>query len=197
MLTILLTALLYNSDMIILNYFAHDSKDLGIYASYQGIIKQLFYVGFQEIFSVVFLPSIANKDKKQLYLQIDKWTFPIVGLVMLSSALFIASTILLIGRQYIFNPVYVLLSSLGISLYTLFQVHYSIVSMEGEKGALSALFCILSVLPIALILQIILIRSYLVPGAMVSAVITNSLLVISILYFRRFVRSKREGAPAP
>jgi O-antigen/teichoic acid export membrane protein len=116
---------------------------------------------------------------------------------MLSSALFIAFTILLLGKQYTLNLAYILLSSLGISLYTLFQVHYSIVSMEGEKGALSALSCILSVLPIALILQIILIRSYLIPGAMVAAVVTNLLLVISIHYFRRFARSEREGAPIP
>lgn len=197
MLTILLTALLYNSDMIILNYFVLDSKDLGIYASYQGIIRLLFYVGFQEIFNVVFLPSIANKDKKRLYLWIDKLAVPIVGLVMLSSALFITFTILLLGTQYILNPVYVFLSSLGISLYTLFQVHYSVVSMEGEGGALSALSCILLVLPIALILQIILIRTYLIPGAMVASVITNALLVISIHHFRRFARSKREGAPVP
>jgi O-antigen/teichoic acid export membrane protein len=185
MLTIFVTAVLYNSDMISLNYFIADRKDLGIYASYQGIIKLLFYVGFQEIFNVVFLPTIADKDRESLYRRIGRWVPVIIGGITFASAAFMAATILILGKEYTLNPLFIVFSSLSISLYALFQIYYSLLSMEGERGALYSLVCVAIVLPVTLVLQIVLIKQYLLPGALVSVMITNLLLVLLIRAFTK------------
>jgi O-antigen/teichoic acid export membrane protein len=191
MLGILFTALLYNSDIIILNYFSFDKEKIGIFASYQGIIKLVFYVGFYEIFTVVFLPTIANMDRKAFFYKINNLSWLIFIIVFFSAALIIIICLLIFGKKYVFSPIYLLMSSISIGIFTLYQINNALITMEGEKGARWSFLVSLSVLPVSFFLQILFTKLWGVSGIMAALILTNAcLLGIMQITIRKFYKNK-------
>ncbi len=182
MLNLLLTTLLFNSDILFMNYFY--SKDtLGIYAVYSGFAKVLFNVFFYEVFSVVFLPTIAGMDFRLVIKKIEKYIIPVSIAVFSATALVCAIIMLFINRKNVLNVFYIGLLSINIAFYTVFQLYNSIMYMEGEKGALVCLVVITIVIPFSLLLQYVFIHSWNIPGAFIAQILTNGLLIITIKLF--------------
>jgi O-antigen/teichoic acid export membrane protein len=143
------TALLFDGDLILLSSVL-SADALGQYAAYFGLVKQLFFIFFVEIFCVVFLPTIASMDRRKLSSTLVRWT-PVVFLVVVilsGSALWIILN--LFGSQYVLKPLYLLICSVGISFFTLFQIDHHLLTMNGRSGAKVAMIPVLVLLPVFL-----------------------------------------------
>jgi O-antigen/teichoic acid export membrane protein len=198
MMGLLITAFLYNSDIIILNSLVVDKENVGVFASYQGIVKLLFYMGFHEIFTVVFLPTIARMDRKEVFHKLKKLSVFIFAIVTLAAACVIAITLLFFGNKYGFSLFYLTLASVNIGMFTLFQLYNAIISMEGDKGARLSFVVALLVLPAAFTLQILLTRSWGISGIMLALVATNiCLLGLMYISVNRFYQSQPAYSSLP
>lgn len=177
--------LINSSDLFIVNYFS-PGRDVGVYSIYQGFVKNLFSIMFYEVFAVVFLPAIAKLDKNQLYKTIQRlipaaWLITVLGTAGLTSGV-----VWVLGKEYGLNLVYILLVSLGIGFYTVFQIYQSIFMMEGNRGAKLCLIPLIIALPISLITQYEFTKHFGITGAMLAVTIGNLLLLlIFIAAFRR------------
>jgi len=137
----LLTALIFEGDIILLNHFL-SHEELGKYAAYMGLVKQLFFVFFIEIFCVVFLPSIANADRAKAVSVIKRFRVVIFFGVALLAAMALVVVISLFGSQYELNWLNVLITAMGIGFFTLFQLFNNLLAMDSKRGANRALICI-------------------------------------------------------
>ncbi len=178
MLHMFFNAIVFSSDIFIVNYF-NPGRDVGIYSVYQGAVKNLFVMMFYEVFSVVFLPTIAQMDRFDIYRKINKMTLQIIVFVTFSTFGLTILTVCLFGREYPLNFGYALLVALSISFYLLFQLYNSIISMEGNREALLCLIPFLIVLPFALFLQVGLTKTNGLTGAMMAVLLTNISLFIT------------------
>ena len=176
--SVLFTALIYNSDVIVLTRLLGDPEQVGVFAAYQGVVKLAFYVGFHEIFTVVFLPTIARLDGQAVFRHVERLALWIAGGVFLAASLVIVTSLWVFGGRYVFSPLYWVLSSASIALLAVFQLYNATLSMEGEAGARTSLFVALIVLPGALALQVVLTRSWGVPGMMAAILLTNLCLLL-------------------
>lgn len=171
--------IIFSSDIFLIHYFCN-AETVGLYSAYQGFIKNIFSVLFFEIFSVVFLPAIAQADYKQLKYIIRRYSIHILCLVSAGSAAMISFFIMLFGASYTLNPAYIALSSAGIAVYTVFQLYLSVCTMEGRKSAFKIGMAIMMVLPICLCIQVYAIKSRQMAGGLVSVLLTNLLLILAL-----------------
>ncbi len=186
MVNMFLTAVLISSDLFIVNYF-YPGREVGIYNVYQSFGKNLFGVLFFEVFAVVFLPTIANLDKRVLYQKINRYLYWFFPGVVCGTGLMILLMIWLFGREYPLNWNYLLLVAFSIGFYFIFQLYNCIFSMEGTAGARLCLIPLGVTIPVALILQVILTQVWGIGGMMLAVLLSNLLLVLCfkvLLYYR-------------
>lgn len=183
---------IFLSDVFFVNYFCSPEK-VGMYNAYQGFIKNTFSVFFYDVFLVVFLPLIAQSNYNQLVKKKIRVYLPVILIVIITgSALAIIVFIKLFGENYQLNYLYVALSAISIGLYTIYQLSLSIYNMEGNKSALLTGITILLVLPFSLVLQFLATKYWGMTGTLMSVVLTNLLLILSMeICFHLFFRSER------
>ena len=186
MVNMFFTAILVSSDLFVVNYF-YPGREVGIYNVYQGFGKNLFGVLFFEVFAVVFLPTIANLDKQLLYQKINKYLYWLLPGVAIFTGMMILLMVLLFGKEYPLNLTYLLMISLSIGFYFIFQIYNSIFSMEGNHGARLCLIPLGATIPLALLLQVCLTKFWGIAGTMLAVLLTNLILVCFfkvMLYYR-------------
>jgi O-antigen/teichoic acid export membrane protein len=177
MLNSLLTALLTSTDIFFVNYF-YPGRDVGVYSIYQGFVKNIFQVLFFEVFTVVFLPTIASMDKRILYQNINKYFMWLLIGVIMGIGSISTITVAFFGNKYAFNLLYITLGAVGIGFYTIFQIYNSIFSMDGHKGAGLCLIPLAVMLPFSLLLQLLFTKWYGIGGTMTAVMIIDILLVL-------------------
>ncbi|PYG87851.1 O-antigen/teichoic acid export membrane protein [Ruminiclostridium sufflavum DSM 19573] len=178
-LSMFLGGVTFSSDLFFVNYFC-SSSTVGVYNAYQGFVKNIFSVLFYEVFLVVFLPFLAKANHRGLVKSIRRYIPVIIAAVMIGSGLLTIIFILLFGQDYKLNLIYIVLSSLGIALYTIYQIYVYVYNIEGSKRAMLTGLSTLAILPFALGLQYYLVRFYDMKGALISVVLTNLLLILSL-----------------
>ncbi len=168
-----------SSDLFFVNYFCSPST-VGVYNAYQGFVKNIFSVLFYEVFLVVFLPFLAKADHRRMAKSIKRYIPVIIAVVMAGSGLLTMLFIFLFGQNYKLNLVYIVLSSSGIALYAIYQIYVYVYNIEGSKRAMFTGLSTLAILPLALGLQYYFTRFYSMRGALISVVLTNLLLILSL-----------------
>jgi O-antigen/teichoic acid export membrane protein len=162
----IITAVIFEGDVIVLNYLL-SKADLGLYAAYLGIVKQLFFIFFVEIFCVVFLPMLANLNREKVFELLSRYSWLIfIGVGLLAGiALFVI--ISLFGEQYRQSFSYVAISATGIAFFTLFQIYNHLLTMEGNQGARWALVAVVISLPVFFTVIPLLASTYQLKGALI------------------------------
>ncbi len=169
---------IFSSDILFVQYFC-DNETVGVYTAYQGFLKNIFAVLFFEIFMVVFLPSIAQADHAELQREIRKRSILIFFFVSAGSVIIMSFFIILFGAGYALNSTYVILSSVGMATYAIFQLYLSVTTMKGSKSAFKVGIMIASVLPISFCVQIYMTRNWHVVGALAGAFLSNLLMIFT------------------
>lgn len=181
---------IFISDIFFVNYFC-SPETVGLYNAYQGFLKNIFSVLFYEVFLVVFLPFIAQSNNNQLMKQKVKVYIPIILIIVIAgSGLANILFLKLFGERYQLNYLYLALSSLSIALYTIYQINLAIYIMEGNRSTLITGFTIFSVSPFILYLQFICTKYWNMIGTLVSIVLTNLVLIISMEISYRYLSYK-------
>ena len=174
-----LGGLTLSSDLFFVNYFCNAST-VGHYNAYQGFMKNIFSVLFYEIFLVVFLPFLAKSDNKHIKKAVSKYIPILIITVFLGAAISTIVFICLFGKSYELNLVYIVISSLGIAIYTVYQIYVYLYNIEGSKRAMITGLSTLMVLPFTLGLQYYLTKNYNMTGALISVVLTNIILIMCL-----------------
>ena len=130
----ILVAVLFEGDILLLKGFLTES-DLGLYAAHLGLLKQIFFIFFVEIFCVVFLPALAKANRSSIW-ETGKAYLPIAILTLYSLS-FIALTLLLrlFGHGFSGSWLYTVLGSAAITLFTFFQLANHLLTMDGGRAA--------------------------------------------------------------
>lgn len=188
----LLSTVIFNSDIIILNYF-HPGQVVGIYSAYQVTIKRFFITLFFNVFAVVFIPSIAAKDKKKILNTIGK-KLPIVFLgISFCSFVITAIQIVMFGKQYSFNVIYTVISACSVSLHIVFQLYNTVLNLDGPNGLKLGLITLAIAIPLSLITQIYFTQHWVIIGALLASLFTNLLLVVIFKFLIR-IRYKEKNS---
>lgn len=173
----LMIIILFSSDLFLINYFS-PGEAVGVYNLYQGFAKGLFSVLFYEVFTVVFLPTIAHMDKYKLYRMFQRFVPMILPVIIGTVSCLIGIVVWLSGKEYGFNWIYILLVASGIGFYSVYQINNAIFTMEGNTGAKLSLIPLGIILPISLIIQYFFTKFYKITGTMAAITITNFLLMV-------------------
>lgn len=171
------TSLLFSSDLFIVSYYESEFE-VGIFSVYQTNVKNLFIMLLHEAFLVVFLPTIASMNLKKVYKKISKYALIILPVITLGTSMVIYILLFLYGKEYPVIWLYIILSSIGVALAVLYQVYVSVITMEGNKGALFCLMLIGIPLPLLLGTQIMLTKYWGILGTMISIIIIYAVLLI-------------------
>ena len=172
----LIIALMFDGDLILLSTSLTPTQ-LGIYAAHLGILKQLFFIFFVEIFCVVFLPTLAKLDRKELLRWLSR-TGPI-GVICVYGLSFMALTVILFlfGDEFSFRLPLVAIGAAGITAFTVFQMLNHILTMEGRAGARRAFIAVLCCLPAFLLGLPYAANHYGIIGALSAATMIYTLLI--------------------
>ena len=169
-------ALMFDGDLILLSS-SLTTAQLGIYAAHLGILKQLFFIFFVEIFCVVFLPTLAKLDRKELL----RWLLRmgLVGVICVYGLSFMALMVILFlfGDDFSFQLPLVAIGAAGITAFTVFQMLNHILTMEGRTGARRAFIAVLCCLPVFFLGLPYAANNYGIIGALSSATMIYTLLI--------------------
>jgi O-antigen/teichoic acid export membrane protein len=191
MINMFFIAILNSSDLFMVNYL-YPGRDVGIYNVYQGFVKNLFAIIFFEVFAVIFLPTIASMDKTILHQKINKCIYWLLPVIVFLTGIITALTVFMFGKEYVLSFTYIILVSLSIGLYAIFQIDNCIFSMEGNQGAKLCLIPLAVTTPLSLFLQFFLTKLWGITGMMTAVLITNLMLVLLfkiVVYYRyKFVK---------
>jgi O-antigen/teichoic acid export membrane protein len=179
-LSMLLSGIIFSSDIFFVNYFC-SSTEVGIYTAYQGFAKNVFSVLFYEIFLVVFLPFLAKADRNSLEKKLKRFTPLIVAAIILCSGIMTTVFILLFGQKYVLNPAYIALSALGIALCSVYQLYVYLYNIEGSKKAMYTGLSTLFALPFTMAAQYFLVSRFGIVGALSSVVLTYFILIVAMI----------------
>lgn len=160
----LISNIVFYSDTLIMNFF-YSPREVGIFAAYQLLVKQIFIVLFWEVFAVVFLPTMAEGNRKETSIRLIKLYAPIFLVLVVVLSGVVSLLILFFGSSYPFNVWYVLLAASGGAFFSLYQISNSILAMDGSAGARRAFISVALFLPFAIGVQIAATRMYGIPGA--------------------------------
>ena len=149
---------------------------------------------FNELFLVVFLPTIATADKPALYRTVRAALAGIFAVSLVAVAVTVGIVMKVFGGSVPWSASYIAITSVGIAFLTLFQILNSIVSMDGDRGARRALLSVASVLPAALSLQLWSAHAHGLFGAMLASAAISCLLFVSMFLTARGIYT---GARAP
>ncbi len=186
-----LSYIMFSSDIYIVNHFC-SAYDVGIYSLYQVNVKNFFNLMFHEIFVVVFLPSIVQMDTIKIYKRIKSLIPLILPIAIIANMALSICLLLLYGRNYTINWIYILLISVSLGFHFLYYILNSVFTVEGKKGALLCL-CVLGLpMPVLILTSIMLTRSWGIIGELVSLLITQLVLVGVFLFFIKFKYIKNE-----
>ncbi|WP_040949678.1 oligosaccharide flippase family protein [Gorillibacterium massiliense] len=185
MLSSLVSALLFTGDLLFVARFGTD-EDVGVYSVYQSTIRSLCTILFHDVFAVVFLPMIAGKDKRRVDRAIRRYFFPIAAGIGAAAAVIATGLVLLYGGVFPLKGLYVALTAGGISLNIMYLLTVSVVSLDGVRAARLAFLALAVPLPFLLALQYFLIRQWGLTGGMVSVLLLNAVLLVSLRILLRF-----------
>ncbi|HEX2925584.1 MAG TPA: oligosaccharide flippase family protein [Ruminiclostridium sp.] len=168
--------IMFSSDLYIVNHFC-SSYDVGIYSLYQVNVKNFFNMMFHEIFAVVFLPTIVKMDTMRLYKRVRSLLPVLLPLAVLANIALSVSMLLMYGKSYTINWVYVLLISTALGFHFVYWVLNSVFTVEGKKGALVCLAGLGIPMPVLIFLSITFTRLWGITGLLVSSLITQIVLI--------------------
>jgi O-antigen/teichoic acid export membrane protein len=189
-----LSVFLTSSDLYFVKSFC-DPYQTGIYSVYTGNTRNLFGLFFYEIFSVVFLPTIAAMDKKVIYKKITKYCLPLFSILFLAGFLWASFNILMYGKEYEFNLLYIILASLTLGVMTIYQLFSFTIAMGGADETRFNLLAVVIPLPLIIFTQYILTKLMGITGAFISNILVNLILLFTLLLLvhRLWARQKRNS----
>ncbi|GMK38399.1 hypothetical protein PCCS19_14530 [Paenibacillus sp. CCS19] len=193
MLSWLVSTLLFSSDLFMMARFGTD-YELGVYSVYQNTIRGLCTILFQDVFAVVFLPMIAGVSKRHVDRIIVKYAIPIYAAIWFAAALFTTLLIVLYGKAFPLDWMYVGLTSAGIAMNMMYLLFTSVISLDGVRAARLAFISLMIPIPLILYLQYALVEGRGMIGGMASVVILNIGLIV---VFRLTIRFFYQFQPAP
>ncbi len=180
-----LSYIMFNSDLYIVNHFC-SAYDVGIYSLYQVNVKNFFNLMFHEIFAVVFLPTIVQMDTMKIYKRIKSLIPIMLPIAIIANMALSICMILLYGRNYTINWIYVLLISVSLGFHFLYYVFNSVFTVEGKKGALLCMSVLGLPMPVLIFISIVLTRSWGITGELISLLVTQVTLVGMFLFIIKF-----------
>ncbi|HEY9059757.1 MAG TPA: oligosaccharide flippase family protein [Pseudobacteroides sp.] len=179
-----LSVFLTSSDLYFVKCFC-DPYQTGLYSVYIGNTRNLFGLFFYEIFSVVFLPTIAVMDKKAIYKKIAKYCLPIFSVLFLAGVLWSSFTILMYGKKYEFNLLYIILASVTLGIMSIYQLFSFTVAMGGAEETKFNLIAAAIPLPLIIFIQYILTKFMGISGAFIANMLVNLILLFTLLLLVR------------
>ncbi|WP_426333806.1 oligosaccharide flippase family protein [Paenibacillus silvae] len=194
MVSVSFSTILFSSDLFIVNYFC-SSYDVGMYSVYQVNVRNFFNLLFHEVFAIVFLPAIALLEKSKVYtriLSILTWLLP---LAIVGNALLCITLILLYGKDYPLNWLYVAIVSISTGFHFIYWIFHSVFSVEGKRGALLCLITLGIPLPVLILISVLLTKFYGILGTMLATLVIQLVLigtftfVIKTQYLNRKIKS--------
>lgn len=186
-----LSYIMFNSDLYIVKHFCSD-YDVGIYSLYQVNVKNFFNLMFHEIFAVVFLPTIVQMDTTKIYKRIKSLIPLMLPLAIIANMGLSIVMILLYGRSYTINWMYVLLISVSLGFHFLYYVFNSVFTVEGKKGAILCMSVLGIPMPVLILTSIVLTRTWGITGELTSLLVTQLTLVVVFLLIIKFKYLKNE-----
>ncbi|WP_024834248.1 oligosaccharide flippase family protein [Ruminiclostridium josui] len=180
-----LSYIMFNSDLYIVNHFCSD-YDVGIYSLYQVNVKNFFNLMFHEIFAVVFLPTIVRMDTMKIYKRIKSLIPIMLPIAIIANMALSIFMLLLYGRDYKINWIYILLISVSLGFHFLYYVFNSVFTVEGKKGALLCMNVLGLPMPVLILISIVLTRAWGITGELISLLITQLTLVGVFLFIIKF-----------
>jgi glycosyltransferase involved in cell wall biosynthesis/CTP:molybdopterin cytidylyltransferase MocA/O-antigen/teichoic acid export membrane protein len=167
-------------DIIFMNH-QYPQDVVGAYSIYNGFPKRLLGIVFTEGIGLVLLPTLATLAKPELLQRIGR-AAPFLGAAAAALS-FAASTVLLsfLGDGYQYSLPFMALAALGIGTHTVFNMYYFALSMDSTRGAKVIILCLLITLPVAALVQWLLIHGFGLGGGLVGFAVTNALLIGVIL----------------
>ncbi len=180
-----LSYIMFSSDLYIVNHFC-SAYDVGIYSLYQVNVKNFFNLMFHEIFAVVFLPTIVQMDTMKIYKRIKSLIPLMLPIAIIANMALSICMLLLYGRNYTINWVYVLLISVSLGFHFLYYVFNSVFTVEGKNGALLCMSVLGLPMPVLILISIALTRSLGITGELISLLVTQLTLVGMFLFIIKF-----------
>lgn len=176
----LLATVLFSIDVIFLNYWSNHA-DVGTYSVYSGLSRGLLGVIVTDGMGFVLLPLFATMIKPALLAKLRQISL-FLGAATFAVA-FIGTSLFLwvLHARYSYSALYVFLTALGVAIHTIYNIHYFAISMDGVRGAKWILVILSSTLPIAVGIQVILIRCFALKGALIAFICTNGIILIFTL----------------
>lgn len=185
--TTLLTSVIFGLDVVIMNHFA-PPREVGIFSIYLGFPKRLLNIVIVEGISLVLLPTLALLDKPKLMKAMRKWALRLglgVALATLAGSMVL---FLALKSEYPYSVGLMALAAAGVGIHCVFNLYYSILSMDGTRGAKIATVCLAIGTPLALLTQVVLIWQFGLIGGLLAFIATNLILVgiLTLAGIRRY-----------
>ncbi|ACL76167.1 lipopolysaccharide biosynthesis protein [Ruminiclostridium cellulolyticum] len=180
-----LSYIMFSSDLYIVNHFC-SAYDVGIYSLYQVNVKNFFNLMFHEIFAVVFLPTIVQMNTMKIYKRIKSLIPIILPIAIIANMTISICLVLLYGRSYTINWIYILLISVSLGFHFLYYVFNSVFTVEGKNGALLCMTVLGLPMPVLILISIVLTRTWGINGQLISLLVTQLTLVGVFLFIIKF-----------
>ncbi|OGL80299.1 hypothetical protein A3H10_03530 [Candidatus Uhrbacteria bacterium RIFCSPLOWO2_12_FULL_46_10] len=179
--------ILWGSDRFFLNKFL-DIRSVGIYAVYYG--ASLMILGrFISVFMKVFLPTASSsQDKAGLDRKLNRLMKVTFFPLFLFNAFIIYILLLIYGKDYPVDVVWIFLFAFNAILYTFINAKGSLLVSEGVRGQRFYSVWSVSMAFLVFILNLFMIPAFGIAGAILSVIIVSLLFLIGLsLYSRRIL----------
>jgi O-antigen/teichoic acid export membrane protein len=178
--TTIILMFVFSIDVFILNYYS-TTASVGIFSVYLTFGKKLFVVVFNEGIGVVLLTTLAKTNKNDIFQKVKR-IIPYLALLVASGTFLLYLVFFIyLKSKYPFDLFYMFLVSAGMAFHAIYNLFFSIFSMDGESGAKVCTKVALITLPLSTATQIILIKYFDIIGGFAAFIVTN-LIIITVFW---------------
>jgi O-antigen/teichoic acid export membrane protein len=120
---------------------------------------------------------------------------PLFSILFLAGFLWASFNILMYGKEYEFNLLYIILASLTLGVMTIYQLFSFTIAMGGADETRFNLLAVVIPLPLIIFTQYILTKLMGITGAFISNILVNLILLFTLLLLvhRLWARQKRNS----
>ncbi len=168
-------ALLTSVDKVVLNIFG-GTKEVGIYSTYL-LLSTMIFVQFINIFITVFFPKVnALENKKSVVDKVNIINKAIFPIFILTSVFIMYSAFYFVFNGNELSWQYIFLFALNTGLMGIYQLKMWLLNSEGIAGIRVTVKGVMIAGISNLILNLILIPHFMIYGAIISTIISNTIL---------------------
>ena len=177
---------IFSFDTIFLNLFT-SPEEVGLFSAYNSFAKRLLLIVFTDGVAIFLLPLLAKNNMNDVFGQVKRYVIPLIVIVGAIAGVGIVVVFWLLGDDYDLYGWYAFLTSVGIALHALFNLFYSIFTMEGQRGARLSTYLLAGAVPISLLVQYGLIRGYGIAGGMWAFIVNNLLIIVGYWFLAKVI----------